>query len=280
MTITVSYSEIVSWQICQRKHFYSFTLGLRPAEESDALSTGIKGHKLLQTFYGYLGEGKHQDEALDLTQKSAAKEINASKFPDFNLLKAWNLVQKYVSETDFTAEAIIVENRYLIPANHLTDDPFFRDVQIGFTPDLVMQRKGNKLDIEDAKFVERAWSKKKKNRFGQVRLYQIFLERMGYDISRSILRFFNTKTWVIDEQNYVMSKAAEKILIEDFLVGVRDVVTAKRKPEHTLKFAPRTMNNGACQFCEYEYICSLEAEGKDASNSMTTLYVKSKYGYE
>lgn len=276
----ISYSEVVKWQTCQRSYYYNFVLGRRPTEETSALSTGIKGHALLQSFYEFLHQGHSKEEALKLTEKEAMKIINSShKFKDLDLLLAWTLVANYIRETDFTSEAFFIENRFIIPASHLTEDDEVAGIEIGFTPDVVFQRKGKHLDIEDAKFVGRAWSKNKLNRFPQLKLYQAFLEGMGYNVSRTVLRFFNTQTGKISTQTYTMTEVEKEILIRDFMSAIKEVYAFKHKTKAEIEKAPRTMNYNVCQFCSYNFVCSLQAQGKDATRTLETQYVESKYAY-
>lgn len=277
--VVVSYSEIFKWQTCRRQYYYRFIMGLKPIEESDAIQTGVKGHQLLQNFYELLGMGHSKDEAHMLTTKSAMKLLNGKGLVDSNLIKAWTLVDNYIRDNDFTAKAVLIENRFLLPVASFYDDPSLSNVQIGFTPDVVFERNGRKIDVEDAKFVARAWSKSKKNRFQQIKLYQIFLECMGYDISRNVLRFFNVTTGEISVQNYTMSKEEERTLIHDFMEGVTEVVKFKTQAPEIIEKAARTMNYTACQFCQFEYPCTLQAEGKDATNTLNTQFTKSDYDY-
>lgn len=286
----ISYSELFKFQTCKRQYQYSFGLGLRPIEESGPISIGTSGHKLLQVLYELLREGKDKEEAL-ATVTRKAKELSAidgTGLVDFNMLKAWTLVENYIRDTDFTTEVELVENRFLVPITSITSEKEIEtyglyglsDVQIGFTPDLVCKRKGDKLDIEDAKFVARAWSKSKLNRYAQLKLYQIFLKRMGYDISRTVLRFFNTTTGDITTRAYTLTPAEEQNLIYDFAMGAMELVKFKTYSDPALvNSAPRTMNYTACQFCAFEFPCSLEAEGKDASKTLENLYKKSEYNY-
>src|SRR5215216_3931976 len=157
MSKIVSYSEVFKKQTCDRQYFYRFVLGRKPVVESEAIDTGVKGHSLIQIFYEAMRDGKTKDEALAVVRLKAQKIIKEAEVPDFNLLKALTLIENYVKENEFKVEALLIENRFLLPASKLTDDPFFENVQIGFTPDVVFQRTGGFLDVEDSKFVQRAW---------------------------------------------------------------------------------------------------------------------------
>lgn len=279
MTI-VSYSEIFKIQTCVRQYYYNFTLNRRPITMSDAITTGVDGHGLLQSFYEFLQKGKTKQEAWDFVKNQVAMKMGKLHFTESgSLIKAWTLVDNYIRETEFPYKAVLVENRFLLPVAKLDTDPALSHVQIGFTPDLVLERPGGFLDVEDYKFVARAWSRSKANRYQQAKLYQIFLKRMGYNVSRSTLRWFNTTTAEITKRDYNLGIEEEKILIEDFIAGVRDVLRFKEQEPHLLKLAPRTMNYTACQYCQFENPCSLEAEGKDATKTLENQYTKGKYDY-
>lgn len=282
MTTIVSYSEVSKVQTCERQHHYRFNLGLSPIEESAAIMTGVKGHKLLQTFYELLKEGWDKEDARKHVHEQATKMSKNGNTIDFSLLKAWTLVDNFIREAVFTAEAILIENRFLVPANKLigyVEGLDLDNVQIGFTPDVVLQRKGNFIDIDDAKFVGRAWSQKKLNHFPQSKLYQLFMEAMGYTISRTQIRFFNTTTAAITTKSYVMKPAEKITLMHDFMQGVKRVVEIRNKNAYDQALAPRTMNYTACDYCPFDFPCTLEAEGKDATRTLESLYTVSKYDY-
>lgn len=279
MTVIISFSELVKWQTCQRQYYYRYILNRKPIDVNGPIDTGTKGHKLLQNFYELLRNGKTKEEAHALTEISATKMMKEEGPADFPLLKAWILVDNYIRATEFFYEAVEVEKRFLFPAAMITSDSFFSNVEIGFTPDVVFRRKGNFLDVEDYKFVGRAWSEKKLNRFSQLKLYQAFLDIMGYNTSRTVIRFFNTTTAKITEKPYTQTAMQKEILLRDFLTSAKDMVEFKQKNIVEQQLAPRTMNNMACGFCSYEFVCTLEAEGKDASKSLKNLFREGDYDY-
>lgn len=269
----------MKYQTCPRQFYYGFILRLAPIAERDAIDLGVKGHKLLQKFYELTRDGSSKEEALKVVQKFAGVDVN------FNMLKAWTLVDNYIRDNDFTADAIHVEEQFKVPVSSLFAVPtgyvpnVDTDWKIGFTPDIVFERKGGKLDVEDFKFVQRMWPQGKINRFPQVRLYKVFLERLGYDVSRCILRLFNVTTADIKYQVYTPTRIEEEILTRDFLRAATEVYKFKKQAEEQKKSAPRTMNYFACQYCSFENPCSLEAVGKDASKTLSSQYKVREYGY-
>jgi hypothetical protein len=274
----ISFSEVLIHQTCARKFYYAISLGLAPIHENDAIDLGVKGHKLLQRFYELIRDGKTREKALVLVRELAALDV------DFNMLKAWTLVDNYVRDNDLNNMTLHVEEQFKVPASLLfSEDTVAPDVdlnwEVGFTPDIVFERKGGKIDVEDFKFVQRMWPQAKLNRFPQVKLYKIFLERLGYDVSRSILRLFNADTAKIKEQVYTPTRIEEEILLRDFLKGAQEVQEFKEQSVAMQAFAPRTMNYNSCQFCPFENPCTLEAQGKDVSKTLASQYKARTYGY-
>lgn len=281
----ISFSEVFKWDTCNRQYYYNFILGVQPQEGSVAMDIGTKGHKLLQSFYTLMSEGKTQEEAQVITRQNANNLLRNESMEEMSaLLTSATLVDNYIRSTDFKSKAILVENRFLIPVEmvapeFLVEEYGLQGVQIGFTPDVVFERAGGFCDVEDSKFVGRAWSQKKMNRCPQAKLYQTFLMKMGYKISRSTLRFFNTTTGKVTSKNYELFPAEEKILISDFIRTVGEVVKYREQSSELHPFTRRTMNYTTCQFCYYETPCTLEAEGKDASKTLKYQFRKNDYDY-
>jgi hypothetical protein len=271
----ISYSGVLKWDTCKKQYHYGFVQNIRTITESLALTTGLKGHKLLQNYYTYLSQGFTKEEAHKKTTQSAMELMSADKLND-GLLIAWTLVDNFIRDTEIMAEAVLIENRFLFPASKLFDHPLLADVQIGFTPDVVFKRTGDFYDVEDAKFVGRAWSESKLNHFKQAKLYQIMLTRMGYNVSRSIVRFFNTKTGKSNAITSVLKPGEEESIITDFTAALIELVKAHTEPDFIFR---RTMDYNTCSFCPFERPCALEARGLDSTQSLNTEFVRSTYDY-
>lgn len=281
MIEVISYSELAQFDTCERKYHYSFDLGLRPIELSEAIATGTKGHKLLQSFYECMKEGKTLEESILVIQRKA-KSLIASQSPIEvgSLLKAWNIVDNYIRKTDFgTKKPILIENRFLLPATMLSDSPSISHIQIGFTPDVVFERTGGWLDVEDSKFIGKAWPQAKLDHFRQNKLYYIFLKRMGYKVSRCSVKFFNTTTGKIREESTTLTEVEEDIITRDFVRGLEEIVSYRAQPDTFKKLSRRTMNYYTCQYCFFARPCKLEEQGKDATNMLKNQYMKNEYDY-
>lgn len=283
MTVeTISYSEISAWDVCQRQHYYSYTLGLVPTVLPEAINTGTNGHTLLQVFYSALKAGLSQEQAQAMMHTKAKQLVSASGFVDPTILTTIAIIDAYIKDYDSDAKVLFSETRIILPLSRLTDDPFFANVQVGFTPDVVFERKNGFCDVEDFKFVKRAWSDKKTKHFKQTKLYQIFLRTLGYDVSRGSIRFFNTTTGNVTVDNKNLTLAESLTLTKDFLETVREVVLRKRAikegtydPEATR----RTMFYINCDNCFFSDPCMLEAKGISPDLTFRLHYKKNEYSY-
>jgi hypothetical protein len=170
--------------------------------------------------------------------------------------------------------AVLVEKPYIVP---LSDSI---DLQLGFTADLVWDYHDRRLDIEDYKFVGRAWSQNKLARYNQLDMYLIFLRMLGYDAKRGVLRFFNTTTGKPYHKVYNPDKTTQDILFSDFLIAATEAQEFLELPvAEQRKRAIRTFNYNTCSWCHFNYPCTLEAQGKDASNTLAMEYTANVYGY-
>lgn len=280
MTQIISFSALSKFDTCKRAFHYSFDLALVPSELPESVATGVKGHTLLQSYYTMLQSGKSRDESLIAIQHVAREMISKQSMTETtSLIKAWSMVDNYIRNIDIKAKVSLVENRFLLPARMLSDEPILADIQIGFTPDVVFERSGGFMDVEDSKFIGKAWAKSKLDMFPQAKLYQIFLKLMGYPISRSGVRFFNTTTGKITEKYDPLTKEEEAILVEDFVGGLLDVLEHTAKSDEQKNRSRRTMNYSTCQYCWFAYPCKLEREGKSAVNTLKYQYMKNEYDY-
>lgn len=278
----ISYSEIFRFQTCPRQHYYRFVLGKRPVTESQAINTGNNGHILLDIAYNMLAEGKSKEEIFPVLREKVIELVDKALdrgHIDITSAIAETLIENYFNTEDLSFKTLYIENRFLLPLSRLTDDPFYEDIEIGFTPDVVFERVGGFIDIEDSKFVQKAWGGKKLERYTQTKYYHIFMESIGYAVSINKIRFFNVATGKTYTKPYTLTKDERDILVEDLLRGIRPLVEHKRQTAEELAKTPRIMNYMTCERCSFNFVCSREAEGKDMSKTLAIEFEDSRYDY-
>lgn len=267
MTI-VSFSEVYTWQTCRREFYYHYGLGLTPIEDKESIYKGVQGHRLLQNFYRGIQRGLTKDEAREEMREFFREEKM------HELVEVWMMVEKYIQDLKLEGEAVLVEEAFVVPV--AGED----SLSIGFTPDLVWNQKGKRIIIEDYKFVGRMWAKSKLSRYTQLDLYNAFLHKMGFNVTRGVLRFFNLATNTFPYQVYTPSQTRLDNLYKEFVESALEIQQFKNLPiEQQKEAAIRTINYTVCQWCSYIFPCNLEQDGKDASKTLATQYKPSKYSY-
>lgn len=276
MTV-VSYSEVSIFQYCTRRFYYQFGLGLRPIEQGKAIGTGVEGHTFLERFYKKLQSGATQADALDfMFEHNPKNTISGEK------LKAYTIASGYARDLKLQGEPWAVEQPVIVkPTEHISHGVLgINDLYIGFTPDLVWEKPNGFLEVEDYKFSGRDWNPKKVSHYRQLNIYNALLREQGHNVSRGILRLFNTTTGQNREIIFDPSIKELTILKSEFVRAALQVKEFKELPiTEQREIAIRTLNYQSCGFCPYTFPCSLEAQGKDATRTLETQFTHSDYGY-
>lgn len=265
MTV-VSYSELFTYMTCPRQHYYRYILGRAPLQVSHTVDRGIEGHDLLKEFYTGIQNGLSFDEAKERMDQYLLSKGERS----VALYEAWLLICEYLKTLDLHGTVVKVEQRFVTPINH--------GLSLGFTPDLVFHHKDKRLDLEDYKFIAQQWPHNKLARFTQLHVYRGLLRRLGYDVRRARLRFFNWTTAKVTYRDYPLNEAqTQRILDELFRVAehVRQMKEARYEA-----LAIRTLNYNTCRWCVYVEPCTGELEGRDMSRTLENAFkTDPHYGY-
>jgi hypothetical protein len=88
---SVSHSEVDSYLLCRRKHYYGYGLSLERISTSQSLATGTAGHRILEAFYAHLlslsdtAEGQLENFDLGLERAQAVyREVVDEGYTDAN----------------------------------------------------------------------------------------------------------------------------------------------------------------------------------------------------
>jgi PD-(D/E)XK nuclease superfamily len=236
-------------------------------ENSDAIDTGNFGHKLMEIFYRAIATGSTKEEALLRVRHTLPKH----KEPF--MIRSWVLVENYVNDLDIKGTAVAIEESFVVETEY--------EFNIGFTPDLIWWYNDKRLDVEDYKFVQRAWSPRKKARYTQLDVYRCLLLKHGLDVRKGILRFFNVTTGQVDLKEYTANPFRLERMYYEFITAAQTVHAFKNlHPEEQEALAIRTLNYNTCQWCDFEYPCNLELDGKSAEKTLQTQFKDLDYGYE
>ena len=286
---SVSHSEVDSYLLCRRKHYYGYGLSLERISTSQSLATGTAGHRILEAFYAHLlslsDTAKGQLENFDLALEraySVYQEVMDEGYTDANNRAVLHDIL-FHEEWGYFANEFMVKNGWRVLAVEaefsLTYDT---DTQSSypFVVDMLVQDPEGRYVVIDHKFVYDFYTPEQTDLQPQIPKYIGALRAMGHEIAYgayNMLRTRKLKTPAADSMNYFMIlKPNTDRVLNTFMeqLGVAAEIQALKELsiDEQNKRAYRTANKMVCQSCSFRDICSTELIGGNTELMLRTEY--------
>lgn len=286
---SVSHSEVDSYLLCRRKHYYGYGLSLERVTQSNSLATGVAGHKILEIFYQTildLGETvQEQKNAFDEALRSAQhayEEIVEDGYEDADRRNTLHNIL-FNEDYGYFANEFLVKNNYRIMAveaefNLMYDED--TESTYPFVVDLIVQDPEGRYVVIDHKFVYDFYTPEQTDLQPQIPKYIGALRALNYEIAYgayNMLRTRKLKEPTADSNNYFMIlKPNKERVVNTFMeqLGVATEIQALKELslEEQDKRAYRTANKMVCQSCSFRDICSTELVGGNVELMKKTEY--------
>ena len=286
---SVSHSEVDSYLLCRRKHYYGYGLSLERIATSHSLATGTAGHRILEKFYSMLlelgGTAEEQLEGWDTALSAAEAEYkliveegyedasNRAVLYEILFDKEWGyFANEFMVNNGW--RVLAVEQEFNLLYNEQTDSRY------PFVVDMIMEDKDGKIVVIDHKFVYDFYTPEQTDLQPQIPKYIGALRAMNYPVAYgayNMLRTRKLKTPAADSMQYFMIlKPNKDRVLNTFMeqLGVAAEIQAlKELPiEEQSKRAYRTANKMVCQSCSFRDICSTELMGGNTELMLKTEY--------
>lgn len=286
---SVSHSEVDSYLLCRRKHYYGYSLSLERVSTSHSLATGTAGHRILETFYKtLLSAGETADKQLnawDQAITTAQQEYetivgegyedapNRALLHDILFNDDWGyFANEYMTRAGWTIMAVEAEFSLVYDEDKQSSYPF--------VVDMIVKDTEGRFVVIDHKFVYDFYTPEQTDLQPQIPKYIGALRAMNHEIgygAYNMLRTRKLKTPESSSMNYFMIlKPNTDRVLNTFMeqLGVAAEIQAlKELPvEQQSKIAYRTANKMVCQSCSFRDICSTELMGGN-----TELMIKTEY---
>lgn len=285
---TVSHSEVDSYLLCRRKHYYGYGLSLQRVSESHSLAMGTAGHRILETFYKAIGTGedvKTQLKAFDYAlgvAKDEYKTIVSEGFEE-DPKKASLHDTLFDERIGYFAQEPFVKNNYEILAveadfNLLYDED--SDSHYPFVVDLIVRDPDGKMVVVDHKFVYDFYTIEASDMQPQIPKYIGALRALGYDISHGAYNMCRTrkiKEPTAEQMHHLMllkpnparvkTTFLEQIHVADEVQALKSLPIEKQEER-----AYRVANKMVCQSCSFRDLCSTELIGGNVELMLRTEY--------
>jgi CRISPR/Cas system-associated exonuclease Cas4 (RecB family) len=286
---SVSHSEVDSYLLCRRKHYYGYGLSLERVTQSNSLATGIAGHKILEEFYKYILDNgitaEEQAEAFDAAVLVAIQtydDIVAEGYEDADRRAQLENILFHEEYGYFANEFFIthgwrvlaVEAEYNLQYDEETEASY------PFVVDMIVQDTEGNYVVIDHKFVYDFYTPEQTDLQPQIPKYIGALRALGHEVSYgayNMLRTRKLKEPTVESNNYLMIlKPNSTRVVNTFMeqLGVAAEIQAlKELPiEEQDKRAYRTANKLVCQSCSFRDLCSTELMGGNVELMKQTEY--------
>jgi len=286
---SVSHSEVDSYLLCRRKHYYGYGLSLQRVRESDSLATGVAGHKILEAFYrAVLNEGHTAEQQKAAFAKGIDAALNAYE-EAVNEGYADGDRRAKLKDTLFNQEYGYFNNEFFVnngwrvlavEAEFNLEYDEDSKATYPFVVDMIVQDPDGAYVVIDHKFVYDFYTPEATDLQPQIPKYIGALRALGHEITYggyNMLRTRKIKEPTPESNNYFMIlKPNATRITTTFMeqLGVAAEIQAlKELPlENQEKRAYRTANKMICQSCSFRDLCSTELMGGNVELMKKTEY--------
>jgi hypothetical protein len=286
---SVSHSEVDSYLLCRRKHYYGYGLSLERISTSQSLATGTAGHRILEAFYAHLmslsDTAKGQLENFDLGLERAYtvyREIMDEGYEDADN-RAMLHDMLFHKEWGYFANEFMVRNGWRVLAVEAEFNLIYdtdTESSYPFVVDMIVEDPEGRYVVIDHKFVYDFYTPAQTDLQPQIPKYIGALRALNYEIvygAYNMVRTRKLKTPAPDSMNYFMIlKPNTDRVLNTFMeqLGVAAEIQALKELtiEEQSKRAYRTANKMVCQSCSFRDICSTELIGGNTELMMKTEY--------
>lgn len=285
MTRVISNTEVSSYSLCKRQHFYRFHLGIEPKPDllSPALYRGITGHAALEAYYTALMHGSKVDEAKHLAVDVISKELlrvtkeTPEEFERIILLTELKaLIELYVEfYRGDTFKVIAVEKEY--------QAPIMETILYGMKLDLLIQHQTGPYrgdyELMDHKFVYNFKSVAELELDGQAPKYIKTLKKNGIPVGKARFNQIRYRKMKSPKMTDIFSRVPARL----FPYKTEAIWEEQRKAAVEITYNPaeprRTLTVISCRGCYFDEICNADLMGQNTDNLRATRYQPTTYGY-
>lgn len=274
---SVSHSEVDSYLLCRRKHYYGYTLGLQRIKESSSLAMGSAGHKVLETFYKKTLEGLKFNDAVKEAEAVANELRKEVQVPSNRADIFDTLFNIYFPNEPLVSqgwEILAVEKEFALQYDEELD------LKYPFVVDIIARSPDNKIVVIDHKFVYDFYNYEASIMQPQIPKYIGALRALNHKVDYGAYNMIRTRKmkdqtfesmvqWldVKPEPQRVQQVFKEQIAVASEIQNIKLV-----SPDEQDATAYRVANKMVCQSCSFLDICRTELSGGNGKLMMKTEY--------
>ena len=271
-----SHSETEQFAACERRHYYSYGVGITGVKVSDPLAIGNSGHAGLGAYYSALQSGCTVDEAEDAMLIAARAELNAYEtWTDRETLwqKIGMLLGFYVEQYEHEEMKIIEVE--ILDTYHITQE-FAMPMKL----DLIAEMDHYGVTLIDHKFCNDFYTVDKADLSPQLPRYLAVCEARGIHIDTIMynqIRYRNTKDNLANpserfERTPVPLTAAKVVRTMREQIQIAKRISHLKELDIVEWEGSVVRNSLHCQMCPFPQVCDSDLNGGQDSDLIVEAY--------
>lgn len=274
---SVSHSEVDTYLLCRRKHYYGYTKSLQRVRESAALAMGTAGHKVLEVFYTAILNKKSFQEAWAEADAIAGELAPTVPTPTGRANIFDTLFDLYFPNEPFVNkgyEILAVEKEFNLEYD--TEN----QLSYPFVVDLIVRSPEGKTIVVDHKFVYDFYNYEASIMQPQIPKYIGALRALNYKIDYGMYNMVRTRKLKEPDfesmcQTLNIKPEPERVtqVFKEQIAVANEIQNIKAMPEEDQSnTAYRVANKMVCQSCSFLDICRTELSGGNSALMIQTEY--------
>ena len=280
--LIVSHSEVDQYLSCERKHYYAFGKGLQSNHQSDSLTRGTLGHKVLDVYYNNIKEGNTPDDSA-LNALNHFKEFIEKGYDLRLLADLQDLLLRYFAVApawDETYEILHVEQEFRLEVS--------AEIEYPYTPDLIVQDKvTGRIYVLDHKFIYNFYTVDDMKISPQLPKYIGALRANGINVHSGLynmLRWRKVKSTEVHDnfrrEGVPINNNRIAVTFQEQIKAMEQIGKLKQLfPSEWEKNVLRTASSFNCKNCSFHQLCTLDLTGEDTALAERYDYETNTYGY-
>lgn len=284
----VSNTEVTTKSVCDRQHFYRFTLGIEPLPEnlSPALYRGIMGHETLEVYYRAIMNGLSVENArlaaLVYLEQAIMKVVTETPEDSARVI----LLSELSLLIDTYSRYYGVEPFEVIAVEKVYQAPIGEDLYYGMKLDVLIKYTSGQFRgdfcIMDHKFVYNFKEAAELEMDGQMPKYQKTLRENGIVVGKAIFNQIRTRKMKDPSPTDLFRRTPARLHpIKTATIWDEQKEIAQKivDDEKNQKRPLRTLSLLVCRNCHFYELCNADMMGQKTEQMISANYQKSTYGY-
>lgn len=283
----VSHSEIDTFLLCERRHYYAFGEQIQKIHLSESLQRGIAGHSMQEAFFTWFKQTNSFNYAMEKVDERFSTLIGPVMDPkQLKMLTELQVrVIGYLQHYENTIrqwDIRHVEQTFRVP---LTGS-IIPGLVFAFTPDLIFFHNG-RHHVVDWKFPYNFYGPVEISLLPQIPKYISALRMLDMIVGKGyygMIRYRSLKEpnapQMFKLQEHTPNRANLERTWKEYHSTVEQIAHFKTVGlVEWEKKVKRVGNQLVCRSCAFKELCAAEKDGSDGKRIRQEMYTKSTYGY-